>query len=204
MAVGSEHTAKVADTLGIDRFAVMGYSGGGPHALACAARLPDRVTGVVTLACLAPLTDDFDWFAGMASDGALRAAIAGRDARRRYAETDEFDPETFNAADWAALSGGWRALGEDAQLAEKAGPDGLVDDDVALVSPWQIDLAAISAPVLLVHGDEDRVAPYAHSQWLHTKIEHSQLWRRPGDSHVSVFNACSDALDWLVAEAMPR
>ena len=201
VASGAQDAAQVADALGVDRFAVMGYSGGGPHALACAALLPGRVTGVVTMACMAPFTEDFDWFAGMASDVALRAALAGRDARRRHAETDTFDPDTFTSADWAALSGAWGPLGEDAQLAGSFGPDGLIDDDVAVAAPWRIDLTAISAPVLLVHGDEDRIAPYPHSQWLHRNLPGSRLWPRPGDGHVSVLKASPDALDWLMDQA---
>ena len=67
----------LADALGLGRFATMGASGGGPHALACAALLGDRVTGVVTLASPAPYTEAFDWFAGMVDPGGLRAAPAG-------------------------------------------------------------------------------------------------------------------------------
>jgi pimeloyl-ACP methyl ester carboxylesterase len=199
VADGAGGAARVADAFGVRRFAVMGYSGGGPHALACAALLPDRVTAVVTLACLAPFSGTDDWFATMASDRALRAAVAGRDARARLAETDAFDPRTFTTADWAALSGAWGPLGQDAQAAERIGPDGLVDDDVSVVRPWGFDPGAITAPVLLVHGDEDRVVPYAHSAWLHRHIPGSALWPRRGAGHVSVLEASPDALDWLLA-----
>jgi pimeloyl-ACP methyl ester carboxylesterase len=198
VAAGAEDAARVVDALGVDRFAVMGYSGGGPHALACAALLPGRVTGVVTVGCLAPYTEEFDWFAGMASPDALRASIAGRDARARFAETDEFDPRSFTAADLTALSSTWGPVGDDAQLAESIGPDGLIDDDVAFVTPWRIDLAAITAPVLLIHGAEDRIVPYSHSEWLHRRVANSQVWRRSDDGHVSVLDACPDALDWLL------
>ena len=92
VASAAADVAQVADALEIDRFGVMGASGGGPHALACAAFLPDRVIGAVALASPAPFTDSFDWYAGMVSPDALRAATAGREARERYAEKDEFDP----------------------------------------------------------------------------------------------------------------
>jgi len=94
--VASEATyvASVADALGIDRFAVMGHSGGGPHALACGALLPERVLGVVSIAGLAQFgAEGLDWFAGMADSGVaiLRAAAKGRgargDTRRRSAMT---------------------------------------------------------------------------------------------------------------------
>jgi pimeloyl-ACP methyl ester carboxylesterase len=192
--------AQVADALGLDRFAVMGSSSGGSHALACAALLPDRVTGVACFAAIAPFTGDDDWFAGMANDGALRAAVAGRDARARYGEQNEFDPTTFTAADFAALSGAWEQMGVDAGRAEQDGPDGQVDDDVALVMPWGVDLAAIVAPALLVQGEQDRVAPRSHAEQLARSLTESELWLRADDGHISVLDACPQAMDWLMLD----
>jgi pimeloyl-ACP methyl ester carboxylesterase len=192
-------TAQVTDALGLSRFAVMGASGGGPHALACAALLAGRVTGAVCLAGLAPLTGDFDWFAGMVAPGGLRAAIAGPEARARYALTDQFDEASFTPADWAALSGTWSSLGADAGEAEAAGSDGLVADDLAFVAAWGFDVTDIVAPVLLVHGGEDRVVPPAHSQWLVRHCPSAELWLRPRDGHVSILDACPLAMDWLQA-----
>ncbi len=189
--------AQVADALGVDRFAVMGASGGGPHALACAALLPDRVIGAVCLASPAPRTDSFDWYAGMASPGALRAAAAGREARERFAATDEFDPNSFTTADWAALSGTWVSLGRDAEQATNDGPEGLIDDDLAFAAPWGFDVAEISVPVLLVHGGEDRVVPPTHADALLRAIPASELWLRPRDGHVSVLDASAVGTDWL-------
>jgi pimeloyl-ACP methyl ester carboxylesterase len=178
----------------------MGASGGGPHALACAALLGERVTAVACVASLAPYTDEFDWFAGMVAPGGLRAARDGRAARARFAETDEFDAESFTAADWAALSGPWRALGEDAMRADAAGPGGIVDDDVAFVRPWGFDVADVATPVLFVPGGEDRVVPPAHAEWLVRRCPRAELWLRPRDGHVSVLDACPVAMDWLLAE----
>lgn len=199
-AVGSAGSdlAQVADVLCLGPFAVMGSSSGGSHALACAALLPDRVTGVACFAAIAPFTGDDSWFAGMADDSALRAATAGREARVRHAEQSEFDPATFTAADFEALSGTWEAMGVDAGNAERAGPDGHVDDDVALVTPWAADLAVIEAPVLLVQGEQDRVAPPAHAEQLARTLPQSELWFRPDDGHISVLDACSEAMDWLL------
>ena len=201
VASASGDVAKIADALGIDRFAVMGASGGGPHALACAALLPDRVFGAVCLASPAPWTDAFDWYAGMASPGGLRAAAAGRVERARFAETEEFDESQFVAADWAALSGAWASLGRDAGQAGSAGPDGLIDDDVAFAKPWGFDLASIAAPVLLVQGGLDCVIPPSHADALLRAIPTAELWLRPRDGHVSVLDACPVAMDWLVALA---
>jgi pimeloyl-ACP methyl ester carboxylesterase len=204
VASAAADVAKIADALGIDRFAVMGASGGGPHALACGALLPSRVTGIVCLAGLTPLTEDFDWFDGMTSDGGLRAAVAGREARERFAVSDEFDTNSFTQADWAALSGAWSSLGADAGRAGDAGPDGLIDDDVAFVSPWGFELEQITAPVLFVQGGQDRIVPPAHAEWLLRNTRCSELWLRPNDGHISVLNACPVAMDWLLASVEQR
>ncbi|MEO8907724.1 MAG: alpha/beta hydrolase [Microbacteriaceae bacterium] len=192
---------QLADVLGIDRFAVMGASGGGPHALACAALLPDRVAGAVCLASLAPFgAEGLDWFSGMAADGAsLRAAVRGRAARERYERTAEFDPSSFVERDYAALKGGWSSLGADVGVASAAGADGLIDDDLAFVTPWGFDVADITTPVLLVHGGHDRVVPPAHSEWLVRRCTDAELWVRPRDGHISVLDACPVAMDWLRA-----
>jgi len=199
VASAADHAVAVADAFGVDRFASMGASGGGPHALGVAARHPDRVTGVVTLAGLAPLTDRFDWFAGMRAPGGLHAAQAGRDARARFAEVDEFDPEQFLPADYAALEGAWSDLGADVAKSAEFGGDGLIDDDVAFVNPWGFELAEVAAPVLVVQGEGDRVVPRTHASWLLAHLPDATLWMRLDDGHVSVLGVVPDAMDWLLA-----
>jgi pimeloyl-ACP methyl ester carboxylesterase len=190
--------APFVDEAGVRSFTPMGYSGGGPHALACAALLPEEVPAVVTLAGPAPYTTDFDWYAGMVAPLGPLTAAEGREARARYAEADEFDRNSFTSTDWAALDGAWASLGEDAGRAGEAGPDGQIDDDVALVNPWGFDDTRIQAPVLLLHGGEDRVVPVAHSEWLIRRLPAAEFWLRPGDGHVSVLHAVPVALDWLL------
>ena len=203
VASAAADVAAIADSLGIDRFAVMGASGGGPHALACAALLPGRVTGVACFASPAPYgADAIDWFSGMASDGeSLRAAVTGREARERYEETAQFDPEMFNDRDWALLRGSWSSLGKDSEQASARGADGLIEDDLALVAPWGFDVAAIAAPVLLVQGGDDRVIPRAHADWLLRHCREGELWLRPRDGHVAILEACPLAMDWLLSHA---
>jgi pimeloyl-ACP methyl ester carboxylesterase len=200
VASAAADVAQFADALGIARFATMGASGGGPHALACAALLPDRVSGVVCFAGVAPFTEAFDWYAGMVSPGGLLAASQGREARERYARTSEFDPKSFIAADWAALEGPWASLGADSVREGKAGSDGLVTDDLAFVKPWGFEVAQIDAPVLLVQGGQDRVVPASHADWLMRNCRSPELWLRPADGHVSILNALPVALDWLLAK----
>ncbi len=138
MRSAADDAAAVADALGIDRFAVLGHSGGGPHALACGARLPERVVGVVSVAGLAPFDAvGLDWFAGMADSGAasLRAAAAGRAAKERYEASAAYDSEMFAPADHAALAGEWAWFADVVGPAVAAGPGGLIADDLAYVAP---------------------------------------------------------------------
>jgi pimeloyl-ACP methyl ester carboxylesterase len=200
IASAAADVAAVADAFGVDRFAVMGSSGGGPRALACAALLAGRVGAAVTLGGVAPLTDEFDWFGGMVDPGGPRAAIVGgRGGRAQHAETGQFNPACFTEADWAALAGGWAALGADVGQANDAGSDGLIDDDVAIVTQWGFELAHVGAPVLLVQGGEDRVIPPAHADWMLSKIPGAELWLRPRDGHISILDASAVAMDWLAA-----
>jgi pimeloyl-ACP methyl ester carboxylesterase len=179
----------------------MGHSGGGSHALACGALLPERVLGVVSVAGLAPFgAEGLDWFAGMSASGvmSLRTAAESRAAKERYeASGVEWDPETFTPADHAALSGPWSWLGEVVGPAVKGGPGGLIDDDLAYVAPWGFDLTRMSAPILLLHGGEDRVVPSSHGEWLARNCPSAKLRLYPDDGHISVLKSSSEALDWL-------
>jgi pimeloyl-ACP methyl ester carboxylesterase len=200
IASAAADVAAVADALGIERFAVMGHSGGAPHALACGALLLGRVDAVVAVATLAPFdADGLDWFGGMAASGvaSLRAAAAGREAKERYeASGAEYDPE-FTPADLAALSGSWSWLLEVVRPAMEAGPAALIDDDLAYTAPWGFDPADVKAPVLFVHGEQDRVAPSAHSEWLARRCPSSELRLSPDDGHISILNSAEEALRWI-------
>ncbi|MFE2758021.1 alpha/beta fold hydrolase [Actinosynnema sp. NPDC059335] len=193
----------VADALGVERFGVFGHSGGGPHALACAALLPHRVLGVVSGAGLAPFdAPDLDWFGGMAASGvaSLRAAAAGRAAKERFeASGVEYDPE-FTPADLDALAGDWAWFGDVVGPAVAAGPGGLIDDDLAYVNPWGFDPADVTAPVLLLHGGRDRVVPASHAGWLARRSPSAELRLSEEDGHISVLRAAPSALDWLRAK----
>jgi pimeloyl-ACP methyl ester carboxylesterase len=204
VASAADDTARVADALGLDRFAVVGHSGGGPHALACAALRPDRVLAAVSASGPAPFgADGLDWFAGLHPAGAaeLRAAAEGRAALERHVATSEFDPEQFTPADHAALAGDWAWLAGVAGKAAAAGLDGFVDDQLAITRPWGFGPEQLDAPVLFLHGEADRMVPCAHSEWLAARCRSAELWRRPGDGHVSVLAAGAAVLDWVVAAA---
>lgn len=207
IASAAADVSDIAAALGLSRFAVMGHSGGGPHALACGALLPDRVIGVVSGSGLAPLgAEGLDWFAGMHPFGEaeLCAATQGRAALERYLTSAEFDPEQFTPADHAALAGPWSWVGAVAGQAIEGGVGGAVDDNLAYVAPWGFDPGQIRAPVLYLHGGQDRIVPSSHGEWLASHTPSAELWLRPDDGHVSVLGAAEAALAWLSEQAGRR
>lgn len=195
--------AAVADALGVERFALYGHSGGGPHALAAAALLPDRVLGVVTVAGLAPYDGIPAWFDGMAPAGAaeLRAALEGRDVLARLLAGTEWDPDQFTPEDHATLAGPWGWFDRVAAAGSANGPEPMIDDDLAYVAAWGADPAAVTCPVLVVQGTADRIVPPGHGRRLARAVPGAELWKVPGAGHLSVMSAAEDALAWLVAAA---
>lgn len=190
----AEGLRPVVERLGVASVVSVGASGGGPHAIACAAAMPGLVRRVVTFASPAPFDGSDAWFAGMQAPQALRAATHGEDARRRFAEIDEWDPESFVDADYAGLDGDWASLGADVAASEPYGIDGLIDDDLAFARPWGFALAEVTASVLLVQGERDRVIPPQHARMLAAGLPHATLDLHPDDGHVSVLRHLATAL----------
>ncbi len=200
VASAATDAAAVADALGVDRFAVMGHSGGGPHALACAALLPDRVTAAVSVSALSPYTGDNDYFSGMADAGVagLRAAIAGRAAKEQHAAAPHDGVDIgFLAVDWEALETDWSWIGEVVAAGIASGPAPLVDDDLAFVRPWGFPLAAVATPVLLMHGAADRMVPSVHATRLLAQLPTAESRIIPSEGHITVMRHAAAALHWL-------
>jgi len=82
-----------------------------------------------------------------------------------------------------------------------AGPAAAIDDDLSYVAPWGFDPAVVSGPVLVLHGDEDRMVPSSHGRWLADHCPSAELRLYPRDGHVSVLNAMESALEWLRSRA---
>jgi pimeloyl-ACP methyl ester carboxylesterase len=199
VASAASDVAALADALGLDTFAVMGHSGGGPHALACAALLPDRVTAALSVAGMAPFdAEGLDWYGGMGDScvESLRAAARGRETKEKYEAGDSGEPE-FTDADNAALAGPWSWFLSVVNPAVAAGPAAQIDDDLAYVRPWGFDPARITAPVLLLHGGADRIVPAAHARWLAAHCRTAQLRVSPPDGHISILDSAPAALEWL-------
>jgi pimeloyl-ACP methyl ester carboxylesterase len=200
VASAAGDASAVADALGIERFAVMGHSSGGSHALACAALLRERVLGVVVVAGMAPFcAEGLDWFEGFGLAGAaqLRAAAAGRAALEEHlAESD--DEPAFTPEDEAALAGEWSWFIDVVRPAIAGGMGGFVDDDLAAVGAWGFDPADVVAPALFLHGGRDRVVPSAHGEWLARRCPSAELRLYPEDGHISVLSSgAAAAMGWL-------
>ena len=200
VASAVDDVRRIADELGLDRFAVFGHSSGGEYALACAARLPDRVTAAVAISSPAPYgASGLDWFAGMRTPDSLRAAVAGRAAKEAYEASPDGDAADvpFTPEDWAALQGSWSWFGPVVGAALADGKDGLIDDDLATVAPWGFDVADIAVPVLIVHGAADEMVPASHGAWLAAHCPTAELRIVPDAGHISVLAEAPAALDWL-------
>lgn len=198
--------ARIADALGIARFAVMGHSGGGSRALACGALLPERVLGIVCVAGMAPFdAEGLDWFAGFGPNGEaeLRAAAAGRAALEKHL-AEPSGEAGFTPEDEAALASEWSWFLDVVRPAVAGGMGGFIEDDLAGVGAWGFDPADIVAPVLFVHGAQDRVVPPSHAEWLARRCPAAELRLLPGDGHISVMRAGAEALAWLREHADRR
>jgi pimeloyl-ACP methyl ester carboxylesterase len=200
IATAAADARQIADQLGIGRFTVFGHSGGGPRALACGALIPDRVVGVVSVSSPAPWpAPGLDYFAGMSDGGAreLRAAARGRAELQEVLAANEFDPESFIPADYAALEGSWSWFNGIVEAATANGFDGMVADLVGAMAAWGFDPAAVSAPTLIMHGTADRMVPSSHSEWLAAHCPAAELRLQPEAGHISVLDSAPGALAWL-------
>jgi len=194
----------LADALGLERFATWGVSGGGPHALACAALCGDRLTAAASLAGPAPWgAEGLDWLAGMgeANVAEFDAALAGEKAVRPLAERDRAEllastPEQLREVVESLLGDADRAVltGELAEYLHAVAVrglggsvDGWVDDDLVFAAPWGFDLAAITRPVLIVQGGGDRFVPRAHGAWLAAHVPGCEAWLDDAHGHLTLF-----------------
>jgi pimeloyl-ACP methyl ester carboxylesterase len=210
----------VADALGMDRFAVVGRSGGAPHALACAARLPHRVTRAAALVTLAPRdAEGLDWFAGMAPSNIDEYSTALADPEgfeaRLIPRTDSIrsDPARLLEELRAEMTDDDRKIISDNGVrsmllrnyceALRSSPYGWIDDSFALTEPWGFDPTCIQVPVLLWHGARDAFSPVAHSSWLAERIPRATSVIEPSAAHFGALRVLPDVLRWSLIDASP-
>jgi pimeloyl-ACP methyl ester carboxylesterase len=209
-AVASDISA-LADELGFDRFAVMGVSGGGPHALACAALLPDRVTRAVVMVTPAQNDDDFDFLAGMTQSNVdeFNAALAGPDAIAAYlapyVETLSMQPDALIDELAAELPPPDQAtmarpdvreiLVTNWQEATRQGAAGWLDDDIAFTRPWGFDLGDVVAEVRIWQGELDVLAPQAHGRRVAEQLPNATFELVQGKGHM-LYDAWPEAFAW--------
>lgn len=211
-------TVAVLDALDEERFLTIGWSGGGPHALACAALLHNRCTAAATLASVAPYgVAGLDFLAGMGPENIeeFGAAVDGEERLNPYLEREVAALRELTGSDVAAALGGLvsevdkQALtGEYAEIlahrlrrAVSAGIAGWRDDDLAFTRPWGFDLNTIRVPVAIWQGGEDRMVPFAHGKWLAANIPGASSRLLPGDGHLSLVNHLERVLDELLVMA---
>lgn len=210
----------IADELGLGRFGVVGRSGGGPHALACAALLGHRVQSVACLVGLAPSdAADLDWYAGMADSNSeefeaasnqAELAAAWREIKERlagHAERIRDDPEEMFKLLMPDLADPDKRVVQDIAIrrlltdtyreAVSNGSDGWIDDVVALRQPWGFDVTTIKVPVLLWHGANDVFSPVGHTRWLARQMPTSVLAVQDDAAHFGAIEALPNVLAWI-------
>jgi pimeloyl-ACP methyl ester carboxylesterase len=201
--------------LGIDRLAMWGTSGGGPHVLACAALLPDLVPAAASLASLAPAdAEGLDWFDGMGQENAddFRLLASDPEAVRTRLEKEREDTLAASAADLSERlktqltpTDAAALTGEFAEYLAYTGREGLApgsqgwwDDGVAHASPWGFELSDIAIPVLLMHGRQDQFVPFGHGQWLAARIPGVDARLLDHDGHLTLeTNRLGEVHAWL-------
>jgi pimeloyl-ACP methyl ester carboxylesterase len=210
---------EIADALRLDRFATWGISGGGPHALACAALCDDRLAATASLAAVAPFgAHGLDWLKGMGEDNHVEfgKALDGENALRGFCEPMAHEMMSANpedlvqvldsllgSADRAVLTGRFAGyLIECNRHGLASGVDGWIDDDFAFVEPWGFEVEDIARPVLLLHGEDDRFVPVSHGHWLAARIPGVEARVDPADGHLTLFEGRMREVNaWLLSHS---
>ena len=208
----------IADTLGIERFSVIGGSGGGPHALAVAACLPERVNRATCAVGIVPYdTVDFDWFEGMdpLNVKEMGWALQGEEVlapelEREAAETVERvadDPAKVIGDEWnlpeadrAELARTERhdVIRQSVSEAFRTGVWGWVDDDLCFVQPWGFDIAEIRVPTRVIYGSTDVLVPRTHGEWLARNVPGAEVVVEEDHGHIPDPDLVAERYGWLV------
>jgi len=206
----------IAEALGIKRMAVWGASGGGPHALACAALLPDLVVAVTALCSIAPYgAAGLDYFSGMGKDNVddIKLYVSDPAAARMKSYQDRLDMLSLTADQltegWKSLLSAVDAAAVDDDLAAwliSGFQDGLAtsdegwwEDGAAHLAPWGFDLDTISMPVQVWHGRHDQFVPVQHGEWLAAHVPGAEAHISDTDGHLTLFGRIPEVHRWLTS-----
>ncbi len=208
-------TAAVLDTLGVDKFLNLGWSGGGPHALACDALLADRCLATGVIAGTAPYTEagvasqvrawyeaDEDNQLAFAGDiEGFRQAVDAFVTQLAMANAENVAADTRSAADRRFLSEGhgeWVA--SVFRAAGVSGSHGAADDYLATFRDWGFPLAGIGQ-VTIWQGTEDQNVPPFHAVWLRDHLSQAELRPLESEGHVSIVGHLPDIIKSLMANS---
>ncbi len=207
-------TATILDHLGISEFVTLGWSGGGPRALACAAVLPGRCRAATCGVGIAPPAEfDGDVRDGMAPENVdeYTAAFAGPAELERHlgTQTDYFSVTADQIADAlgelappvdrAALTGELAEyLASSMRAAGRQGIVGWLGDDLTHIRPWGFDVGAITVPVAVWQGTEDKMVPFEHAKWLAAHVAGARAHLVQGEGHLSLLTQMGRILDDLL------
>jgi len=206
----------IADSYGLEKFAVVGRSGGGPHALACAALLPERTARAAVLVGIAPHgAEGLDFFDGMAQSNVIEFTAAANSYADIAAHTKvvasavRANPASLIARLHAELPDPDRRVVADRGIrsmlietyaeALRTSDNGWIDDALAFCSPWGFDPATITVPVLLWHGASDVFSPASHARWLANRIPNATVVVQADAAHFGALDVLPDILRWLSA-----
>ncbi len=204
-------TRALLDLLGHEEFVTIGWSGGGPHALACGAVAADRCEAVAVVAGVAPFgAEGLNWLEGMGAENVAEFELALSDSEAFEAmleETAVVMPQVarseladalgdlVNDRDREAIDG---PLGDylhsSVIAAFESGPAGWRDDEAVFLGGWGFDVADVSVPTFVVQGSEDRMVPAAHGKWLAAHLDGALLSIGEGEGHVSIWERQLDSL----------
>lgn len=191
LASTANDVIELLDALGVDQVGVHGISGGGPFALALAAVAPERVTRVVVSAGPSAEAEPDDPGEAQAQFGdAAELTLAEFRAKAfpfgpppgTFLDRHPHEFEVFIADMHRAVQ----------RL------DGYVRDDLSWCGSWDVDLATVTRPVLLVYGHEDHMVPATHGEWLHGRLPHADLSIRDGGHGDITFGLAAEAYEFLV------
>ena len=207
----------IADTLGFERYATWGLSGGGPHALACAALCDERLVAAASLAGVGPWeAPGLDWLAGMGEgnvrefgltiegEAALRPALEEERAQLVQITAEQLRDAMaphLSPTDSAALTGDLAAYFHSNMLhALGESADGWIDDDLAFAKPWGFELAQIDRPVLIIQGGDDLMVPPAHGRWLAQNVPRAESRLDDAHGHLTlVQHLVPEVHEWLLS-----